>query len=76
MKDAQITKLEKPFEIKPYSHSELCALYGISKYIFTKWIKEINNELGKRKGWYYNTQQVKIIIEKYGVPGLTVNDAA
>jgi hypothetical protein len=74
MDSNKISKLDKPFEIRPYSHAELSALYGISKYIFREWIKVISDKLGKRQGWYYSAQQVKMIITVYGIPGLSVNE--
>lgn len=74
MKNGKITKLDKPFEIKPYSHAELCVLYGVSKHVLRKWVKAIEAKLGNRNGWFYNNQQVKTIIENYGIPGQIVNE--
>ena len=68
-KTKQIKKenLEK-FQLQPLSNAELANIYGISRTTLLTWMKPFKNELGERKGWYYNIRQVKIIIEHLGFP--------
>jgi hypothetical protein len=54
--------------VKPYLSSELSIIYSISHPTFTKWIKSIESELGKRVGAYYTVKQVEIIFKNFGVP--------
>lgn len=73
---AKVIVMEKPFELKPYNKKELIALMEVSEYVFTKWLKALQPELGQVIGKMYNVKQVKLIIEAYGVPGQVVNQAA
>lgn len=56
-------------EIKPYTKKELAAVYGISPRSFYTWFKKIQSEVGVKRGKYFNVNQVRIIIEKLGLPG-------
>lgn len=56
-------------EIKPYTKKELAAIYGISPRCFYTWLKKIESEVGVKRGKYYNLNQVRIIIDKMGLPG-------
>lgn len=56
-------------EIKPYTKKELAAVYGISPRSFYTWIKKIQSDVGPKRGKYFNVNQVRIIIEKLGLPG-------
>lgn len=46
---------------KAYNSTELAALYGVSRYIFLKWIKPIRKELGEQIARTWTPKQVKII---------------
>jgi hypothetical protein len=48
----------------------------VSKYIFNRWTKAIEPQLGKPIAGVYSTRQVLLIIETYGVPCQVVNQAA
>lgn len=54
--------------IKPYSLQELAAIYGVSKPVMRNWLAPLKDELGTRRGWYYNTNQVHLIFSRLGVP--------
>ena len=56
-------------EIKPYSLTELAALYGISNRIMKSWLAPHSVAVGDKVGRLYNTLQVKIIFERLGLPG-------
>lgn len=55
-------------EIRPYSPSEIAQLYGVSWRVMNGWLKFHKEAIGERVGLYYNVNQVKIIIEKLGLP--------
>jgi hypothetical protein len=56
--------------LKPYSLKELSVMYGVSKNTFKKWMDPFSHKLGQRQGYYYSIEQVKMIFNKLGVPGL------
>jgi hypothetical protein len=56
-------------EIKPYSISELSALYGVSKRTMRNWITPHQSVIGEKIGHLYTALQVKVIFEKLGLPG-------
>lgn len=58
--------------LRSYSLKELRHLYGVSEYIFRKWIKAIEADLGKREAGLYNIKQVHYIFDALGVPGFEI----
>jgi hypothetical protein len=56
--------------LRPYTLKELCALYGVCRYTFNKWLKPFEKEIGVRQGFYYSILQVKIIFDKLGYPSM------
>lgn len=56
-------------EIKPYSLTELSALYGVSNRTMKNWITPHSGFVGNKIGRLYTALQVKIIFEKLGLPG-------
>ncbi|MEO6301599.1 MAG: hypothetical protein ABIP51_00375 [Bacteroidia bacterium] len=60
---------KEKIEIKPYSKRELADLYKIGVRSMTTWLKPFEKGIGKRRGWYYNMNQVRYIFEKLGLPG-------
>jgi hypothetical protein len=54
--------------IRPFSHLELARLYEVCDRTFRKWIIPFEKEIGERRGRYYTITQVKIILEKLGMP--------
>ncbi|MBI3519175.1 MAG: hypothetical protein U0W65_11750 [Bacteroidia bacterium] len=73
---AKVVVMERPFEVKPYSKKELYERIGISKYIFNRWVKAIEPQLGKPIGGVYSVRQVLLIVETFGMPCQIVNQAA
>ncbi len=55
-------------QLKAYSKKELAELYKISAKSLQTWLTPFENELGQRRGRYYNPKQMKIIFEKLGIP--------
>ena len=56
------------FPLRVYSAQELSTIYKVCKKTFMRWIKPFEEVIGERHGRYYTINQVKIIIEKLGVP--------
>jgi hypothetical protein len=56
-------------EVKPYTMKEMAAIYCISARSFATWIKKIEPHVGRKQGRYFNVHQVRMIIEKLGLPG-------
>ena len=54
--------------VKAYTLKELSALYGISPKTFKNWLQPYVETIGEKRGWYFNTLQVKLIFEKLGQP--------
>ena len=57
------------FMLRAYTPKEMRNLYGVSSHIFKKWIEDFHDEIGELKANSYTIAQVKIIIDKLGVPG-------
>lgn len=56
------------FRLRPYTPKELRTLYGVSWLTFTKWIKPFESELGRVHGRCFTVRQVKLLVEKLGIP--------
>lgn len=54
--------------LKPYTLKELADLYGVSRKTMMKWRDGLAEELGEKRGKYYNIKQVKIFFEELGIP--------
>ncbi|HVI45243.1 MAG TPA: hypothetical protein VM802_10245 [Chitinophaga sp.] len=61
------------FTLQPYTVKDLADLYGVHRNTFARWLYPFENEIGIRKGYYFNIKQVKIIVDKLGTPG-TIED--
>ncbi len=61
-------------EVKPYSKKELAILYEVSPRCFSTMLKPFEQEIGKKRGWYFNVNQVKAIFEKLGYPNIFLKD--
>ena len=55
-------------EIKPYLAKDLSVIYGVCPKTFSKWIKPFRQDIGMKRGRYYSVMQVKMIVEKIGMP--------
>lgn len=60
--------MKHTIQIKPYMMKDFYRIYGITDKTFKKWIEPFENELGEKKGRYYNIHQVKMIFDKLGMP--------
>lgn len=66
MKQAKLTPLK--IQVKTYSVKEVAELYSVSKKTLNKWLSPFEDEIGERRGYFYNPKQVSIIFEKLGLP--------
>ena len=62
-------------KLLPYSVVELSTIYDVCDRTFKKWIKPFEQEIGTKQGRYYNISQVRIILEKLGLPAEISLDA-
>jgi hypothetical protein len=53
--------------VKPYTKKELTNLYGISKAVLRRWLKQHDDILGKSTK-LFNLKQVEFIFKQYGYP--------
>jgi hypothetical protein len=60
-------------EIRPYTKKELAAIYQISPRSLSTWLKPFEVQIGQKMGKYYNVNQVRLIIDKLGLPGVIDN---
>lgn len=63
---------EVTLTLQPQTTVQLAELYGISLKTFYRWIAPFKAEVGERHGRYYTIAQVKIILQKLGMPSETI----
>jgi hypothetical protein len=54
--------------IKPYTHRELSAFYGVCEKTLYNWLSPFHDEIGEKRGHKYTVIQVEIILAKLGIP--------
>jgi transposase len=60
--------------IRPYTHKQLAAMYGVSWGTFQKWLKPHTSDIGVKNGHFYSARQVEIIFDKIGLPEIERSD--
>ena len=58
------------FEVKASTKKEMAAIYGVSVRTFNSWVKPFEEKVGEKRGRYYTVNQVLIIVEVSGLPGV------
>ena len=58
------------FEVKASTKKEMAAIYGVSVRTFNSWLKPFEEKVGEKRGRYYTVNQVVIIVEVLGLPGV------
>ena len=53
---------------KPYTITELAAMYGVSTKTLRNWMEPHLSVIGQRKGRYYTTLQIRRIYDCLGAP--------
>jgi transposase len=56
------------FMLRPYTHKELAQLYKVSWLTFQRWLKDKEQEIGKKHGHFYHINQVLKIFKIFGIP--------
>jgi len=64
----QSQRLSVKVEVRPYSLKELCRLYNLSYKTMNTCIAPLVQELGRKKGRFYNVKQVELIFIHMGIP--------
>lgn len=54
------------FELKPYTKKELAALYDMPVKAFESLLRQYEDQIGKKRGWYYTVHQVETIVKCIG----------
>lgn len=73
---AKVKFIPKQYTLRPCNKKDLQALFEVSKHVLNTWIKSIEQELGAPVCGLYSIAQVQFMIEKFGVPGHLVSEAA
>lgn len=60
---------EKTMIVRPYTLIEIARIYGVHYKTMSKWIKPFAEEVGRKNGRMYSVAQVRIILDKLGIPG-------
>ena len=63
--------------LKPYTLKELANVYGVCKKTLRKWLLPLEPVIGKRNGYLYTIDQVKLIFTYLQLPSFVeveVND--
>ncbi|HEY8934005.1 MAG TPA: hypothetical protein VIM65_02250 [Cyclobacteriaceae bacterium] len=68
MKTRKGLKEQETFVLKALTHKQLAQMYGVSWITFQKWIKKVEDEVGKKTGHFYHIHQVKKILQLFGLP--------
>lgn len=63
------TTINDAFEIRHYSTKELARFYGVCDKTLLKWMKPFASDIGQKQGRYFTVAQVKVILDKLGMPG-------
>jgi transposase-like protein len=71
----QSINMDGKVKLLPYSITELCTIYDVCPRTLKKWIKPFALQIGVKQGRYFTITQVRIIIEKLGLPAEIELDA-
>ncbi len=55
-------------QLKAHSFQEVAGMYGICGKTLKKWLLPFEKEIGRRNGYFYSPKQMKIILDKLGIP--------
>ena len=57
--------------VKPYRMMDLCIIFDVHYKTLRGWIEGHREEIGDRRGIYYNTAQVETMLRRFGKPHCT-----
>ncbi|MFM2385817.1 MAG: hypothetical protein RL660_574 [Bacteroidota bacterium] len=62
--------------LKVHTLKEIAVMYGVSDRTLKKWLIPFDEKIGKKNGWYYSVNQVKIIFQSLGLPNRPIDDSS
>lgn len=65
----QSVAVKNEMVVIPMNAVQLAKIYGVGIKTFRKWMQPHQAEIGQKIGRFYTITQVKIILEKFGIPG-------
>ncbi|MBL7918928.1 MAG: hypothetical protein JNJ40_01360 [Bacteroidia bacterium] len=60
---------ERTFILKTYTRKELREIYGVPPKTFQRWLDPFNEAWGMKNKRYLTIEQVRKIVEQFGIPG-------
>lgn len=60
---------ERTFILKTYTRKELREIYGVPPKTFQRWLEPFNEAWGIKNKRYLTIEQVRKIVEQFGIPG-------
>lgn len=60
---------ERTFILKTYTRKELREIYGVPPKTFQRWLEPYNEAWGMKNKRYLTIEQVRKIVEQFGIPG-------
>lgn len=60
---------ERIFILKTYTRKELREIYGVPPKTFQRWLEPFNEAWGMKNKRYLTIEQVRKIVEQFGIPG-------
>ncbi len=60
---------ERTFILKTYTRKELREIYGVPPKTFQRWLEPFNEAWGMKNKRYLTIEQVRKIVEQFGIPG-------
>ena len=60
--------------LKVHTLKEIAIMYGVSDRTLKKWLFFFEEKIGKKVGWYYSVNQVKIIFQSLGLPNRAIDN--
>lgn len=60
--------INNTIQVKPLTIGEISQIYGVDRRTLHYWLKPFAQEIGERRGRFYSIPQVRLIIEKLGIP--------
>lgn len=71
MKKEEVTTTQV---LKVHTLKEIAIMYGVSDRTLKKWLLPFEEKIGKKVGWYYSVNQVKIIFQSLGLPNRAIDN--
>jgi len=60
---------ERTFILKTYTRKELREIYCVPPKTFQRWLEPFNEAWGMKNKRYLTIEQVRKIVEQFGIPG-------